>query len=165
MRRTARALCLGLLLTTSGVLSCADGGDVLGPLNGDTFVLTKVQGEILPFEFTIPGRPPVTVVIRWDVIRFHGGDRWQRTQGWTRQFVGFPASEHVAETEGTVRREDGRLVLSFRCDDESLALCVRPDELSPVGSETLVMEQAALWPQAGELVFQEQELLTEEGSS
>lgn len=121
------------LVLCSALLAGSGCGDtVVGPLDGQAFGLTTVDGAPLPAEIESDGGFAWTVLA--DTIRFTAGDTWARRQIQRRRLPGAAEELQDLASDGFVSRFGGEIVLDVVCDDTRLALCVAPDRLRAEGS-------------------------------
>ena len=121
-----------------GVTACSDG--VLGPLNDQVFVLQTVGEESLPAIVDDLGGPWTIIA---DTIWFHSGSDWRRRSVHRRgPTTGNDLWDY--ETDGSVIRRDGEIILSFDCPDTGD--CIAPDRLVPDGA---LLEMARTFLHAG----------------
>lgn len=99
--------------------------NILGPLNNTAFVLRTVDGQDLPVSVSY-GPGDLAWVVTADTIWFESGSKWRRHTVQHRE-EGVGGDPLDRETEGSVVRQDGLLILDFECDDGGD--CIAPDRL------------------------------------
>lgn len=131
-RNTRPWLAGGLLL----LASC--GENILGPLDGTTFVLRTIDGQPLPAT-AADAFGGLAWIVEADTVWLEGGSRWRRHSVQRRE-EGVGGDPLDIETGGRVTLRDGLFILDFACDDGD---CIAPDRF--VGSPLLLeMEQTYL---------------------
>jgi hypothetical protein len=107
------------------LLSLASCGEnVLGPLDDTVFVLQSIDGVPLPATVA-PESGGLAWIVTADTIWLGSGSRWRRHNVQHRE-EGVGGEPFDAETDGSVRRQGGVLVLAFNCRGGD---CIAPDRL------------------------------------
>ena len=124
------------LIATVCLSLASCGENVLGPLNDTVFVLRTVDGGNLPATVSheLGG---LAWIVTADTIWLESGSKWRR-HSFQRREDGVGGDPLDVETDGTVIRQGGVLILAFDCPDGGV--CIAPDRIV-ADATRLEMEQ------------------------
>lgn len=147
VNRLTRA-CTFLLALLAASTACTE--DVLGPLDGSTFVLRSVRGAPVPI--TLDTTLAAGFTQRWTVFAdtiWLVSNRWARHIVYDERFSDGQVFRRDFEYGGIAQRFNGDLVLVFgkggQCD------CIAPDRVTQQGDELVMRE--TLFHGGTELIF------------
>lgn len=122
-----RTAMFGVALAVALVPMIATCGEsVVGPEGGEIVELLEVGGQPLPA--AVEEAPGFVRTYIADTIHLGANGRWRRTQ--RNDFTTPSGTQEILwQSDGTIERVEGELVLDFVCND--MGLCVAPDRLIP----------------------------------